>query len=415
MHSKRPHLLRTATWGLLAALPGLVAVDATRADIFILHNEGQVRGELVNRDETPREKYVIKTATGGRVTLAAEQVKEVKRQSAAEVKYDQVRANYPDTVDGQWKLAEWCRENRLSKQRKTHLERIIELEPNHAEARHALGYSQIQGRWTTQDELMKENGYVRYAGKWMLPQEVEILEQQRKETLAQKDWGTKLKRWSTWLNTEKAAQAEENIKAIDDPFAAKALARHLENDTRHDVRLMYVEALGRINAGAGMDALVNASLHDADEEIRLAALEQVVGRQYKPAVGKYVQALKHKDNTIVNRAGSCLAQMRDPAAIGPLIDALVTTHTFHIQKGQPGQTSATFGTGPNGGGGGFSFGGGGVEVQKHKIENRAVLFALTSMVPDVNFNYDVRAWKYWFAAQRKPTTLDARRDEGKPN
>ncbi len=395
----------------LAAL-AVVLASTSRADIFILHNEGQVRGELVNRDESPREKYVIKTASGGRVTLEAAQVKEVKRQSSAETRYDQLRAKVPDTVEGQWKLAEWCRENRLSKHRKTHLERIIELDPNHADARHALGYSQVQGRWTTQDELMKENGYVRYAGKWMLPQEVEILEQTRKEALAQKDWGAKLKRWSGWLNTDKAAQAEENIKAIDDPFAAKALARQLENDTRRNVRLMYVEALGRINAGAGLDALVTASLHDADEEIRIAALDQIVTRQYKPAVAKYVQALKHKDNGIVNRAAACLAQLKDPASVGPLIDALVTTHTFHIQKGQPGQTSATFGTGPGGGGGGFSFGGGGVEVQKQKIENRAVLQALTSMTSPTNFEFDVRAWKYWFAAQKKPQTLDARRDDG---
>jgi hypothetical protein len=28
-----------------------------------------------------------------------------------------------------------------------------------------------------------------------------------------------------------------------------------------------------------------------------------------------------------------------------------------------------------------------------------------------SFNYDVRAWKYWYAAQKKPATLDARRDE----
>lgn len=403
-----------SAWKLSTAATALALLaPAARADIFILHNDGQVRGELVNRDENPREKYVIKTSSGGRVTLEAEQVKSVKRQTAAEVKYDQVRLNYADTVDGQWKLAEWCRENKLSKHRRTHLERIIELEPNHAQARHALGYSQVQGRWTTQDDLMKENGYVRYAGKWVLPQEVEILEQQRKETLAQKDWGTKLKRWSNWLNTDKADLAIESIKAIDDPYAAKALARHLDNDPRRDARLMYVEALGRINAPPGLDALVNVSLNDGDEEIRVAALEQVVTRQYKPAVGKYVQALKNKDNTVVNRAAACLHQMKDPAAIGPLIDALVTTHTFHIQKGQPGQTSATFGTGANGGGGGgFSFGGGGVEVQKQKIENRSVLFALTSLAPNVNFNYDVRAWKYWYAAQRKPQTLDARRDEG---
>lgn len=408
MHRRYP------VWKLSAAAAALALLaPAGWADIFVLHNDGQVRGELVNRHENPRHSYIIKTATGGRVTLQAEQVKEVKRQTAAEMKYDQVRLTYADTIEDQWKLAEWCRENRLSKLRRTHLERIIELDPNHAEARHALGYSQIQGRWTTQDELMKENGYVRYAGKWMLPQEVEILEQQRKETLAQKDWGVKLKRWSGWLNTDKAAQAIENIKAIDDPFAAKALAKHLDNDSRRDVRLMYVEALGRIHAPVGLDALVTVSLHDADEEIRVAALEQIVARQYQPAVGKYVQALKNKDNTIVNRAAAGLAQMKDPSAIGPLIDALVTTHTFHIQKGQPGQTSATFGTGANAGaGGGFSFGGGGVEVQKQKIENRSVLLALTTLAPNVNFDYDVRAWKYWYAAQRKPQSLDARRDEG---
>lgn len=112
-----------------------------------------------------------------------------------------------------------------------------------------------------------------------------------------------------------------------------------------DVRLMYVEALGRINAPPGLDALVNVSLNDGDEEIRAVVLEQIVARQYKPAVGKYVQSLKNKDNTVVNRAAACLHQ-KDPSAIGPLIDALVTTHTFHIQKGQPGQTSATFGTVP---------------------------------------------------------------------
>jgi hypothetical protein len=392
------------------ALVGSLGAVVARADIFVLQGEGQVRGALVNRDQSPRKTYVIETASGGLITLDAAQVKEVKRQSPAEMKYDEIRADFPNTVEGQWKLAEWCRDNRLSKQRKTHLEKIIELDANHADARHALGYSKVQGRWTTQDALMKENGYVRYAGRWMLPQEVDILEHDRKEALAQKDWGTKLKRWHAWLDTDKSAQAIENIKAINDPFAAKALARHLEDDSRREVRTMYVEALGRINAPSGMDTLVHVSLADNDEEIRLACLDQVVSHKYKPAVGKYVQALKSKDNAIVNRAAVCLSQMNDTSAVGPLIDALVTTHTFHIPKGQPGQTSATFGTGQNSGSGGFSFGGSNVEIVKQKMENRAVLQALVELTGGVSFNYDVKAWKYWFVAQKKPQTLDARRD-----
>jgi hypothetical protein len=394
----------------LLATAAALAAQICQADIFLLHNDGQVRGELVNPSQSPRTTYVIKTTSGGQVTLDAAQVKEVKRQTPAEVQYDRVRADYPDSVEGQWKLAEWCRQNRLPKQRKVHLERIIELDGNHADARHALGYSQIQGRWVTQDALMKENGYVRYAGKWMLPQEVEILEHDRKETLAQKEWGAKLKRWHGWLDTDKSQQAETNIKAIDDPFAARALARHLEKDQRRNVRMLYLEALGRINAPAGLDTLVNVSLFDGDEEIRLACLDQVVSHQYKPAVGKYVQALKSKDNVVVNRAAVCLGQMKNTSAVGPLIDALVTTHTFQIPKGQPGGTSATFGTGQNSGSGGFSFGGSGFETVKQRLENRAVLQALVDLTGGVSFNYDVKGWKYWYIAQKKPQSLDARRD-----
>ena len=132
--------------------------------MFNLHDGGQIRGELVNRDESPRKSYVIKTASGGRVTLEAEQVKSVHRQNAAEMQYDRIRSSYPDTLDGQWKLAEWCRENRLPTQRKVHLERIIELDPDHVKARHALGYANVQGRWARQETLMTENGYVQLQG-----------------------------------------------------------------------------------------------------------------------------------------------------------------------------------------------------------------------------------------------------------
>lgn len=390
----------TATWA-----------GSARADIFLLQGAGEVRGKLLNPDQSPRKSYVIKTASGGQVTLAADQVKQIRRQTPAEMKYDRYRAVVPDTIDGQWKMAQWCRDNRLSAQRKVHLERIIELDPDHEKARHGLGYSQIGGRWVTQQQLMIENGYVRSKfapGKWVLPQEEALLKQRDKTTKAQLAWNAKLKRWSIWLKGKKSRQAVEHITAIDDPFAVPALAKNLQADSRPGARLLYVAALGRINAAPGMNVLVGASLSDQDEEIRLAALEEVVSRRYKPAVAKYVQALKHKNNTIINRAAIGLGRMEDSIAISPLIDALVTTHSFRIQTGQPGQTTTTFGTGPNSGG--FSMGGSKVQIIKRRFENRAVLQALVDLTGGVSFNYDVRAWKYWYVAQRKPKTLDARRD-----
>ena len=91
---------RLTPFVLLAGFSPAVA----HTDVFLLQNDGQVRGELANRDESPRKTYVIKTAGGGQVTLDAAQVKEVKKQSAAEVKYDQTRttSRTQSTDNGSW-------------------------------------------------------------------------------------------------------------------------------------------------------------------------------------------------------------------------------------------------------------------------------------------------------------------------
>ena len=281
-------------------------------------------------------------------------------------------------------------------------------------ARHALGYSQIGGRWVTQTQVMAESGYIRSKqapGKWILPQEEELLATREKVNRGQLEWNTKLKRWGSWIGTDKSSQAIAGIKAIDDPLAIRGLTKFLEDDQRRDMRLHYVQALGRINVPTSMEVLVGVSLFDRDVEVRLAALDEVVSRGYRASAGRYVQALKNKDNAVVNRAGVALGKLQDQSAVGPLIDALVTNHTYVIKKGDPGQTSATFGNGPSSGGpGGFTFGGSSTETKKIDHENRDVLRALVDMTGGTSFNFDVKAWKYWYVAQRKPSTLDARRD-----
>ncbi len=399
-------------WHLAFACAVLAAGSAAaEAEIFHLQGQGQVRGVLLNPDQSPRTSYVVKTASGGQVTLSAEQVQRVEQQQPAEIKYDRFRADIPDTVKGQWIAAEWCRANRLSKHRDRHLQRIIELDPDHADARRALGYSQVGGRWATQEQVMLESGYVRskYApGKWVLPQEEELLERRDKTKKARLEWRAKLKRWDGWLSGDKAPQAVAAIEAITDPYAVPALENLLDESQRRDVRLLYVGALSRINVPAALDVLVEASLFDKDADIRAASLDELVAHDYKIATVNYIRALKHKDNEIVNRAGAALGRMGDSSAIGPLIDALVTTHTFKVGAGSPGQTAATFGTGANSGQ--FNFGGGGPKSVKRTLENRAVLDSLVSLTDGVSFNYDTKAWKYWYVARRKPSTLDARRD-----
>lgn len=373
----------------------------------MLATGGEIQGELVNKDEIPRQQYVIKTALGGQVTLARAQVVKVVRESPAQAEYEKIRPSYPDTVEGQWELAEWCRAHRLLAARKTHLERIIELSPDHAQARRVLGYSLMEGRWVTQEQIMTERGYRFYKGQWRLPQEIEIMEDKRKAELAEKEWFQKFKRWRAWLDSEKSFKAVEEISSVDDPAALPALADGATSDPNEAVRLLYIEAIARIGTPGAMDVLVGRSLEDRSEEVRLTSLDLLSEHKHPDIVGRYVKALRHKDNIMVNRAALGLARMEDPSAIAPLIDSLITIHKFAITSGSPG-TSSSFGTGASSGGGGISMGQS-TKIVKQQIQNAVVRDALVHLT-GVNYNYDVRTWKNWYAAQKKDGGLNARRD-----
>ncbi len=354
---------------------------------------------------------ICRTAAGGQVTLDKSQVKKVFNTQPDKLQYEKIRPRYPDTVEGQWALAEWCRERRLLTQRETHLKRIIELEPDHAQARRALGYSQIDGRWVTRKQVMIERGYKFYKGRWRTSQEIELMENKRKVESARKEWAQKLKRWRNWLTGERAAQGRANILAIEDPYAVEALTRNLTGDRLPQARLLYIEALAKIGTAEAAKTLATCSLEDPVEEVRLTCLDHLQQERNPDVVAYYVGKLRDKDNRVVNLAAVGLSRMKDPSAVRPLIDALVTTHKYKVNnRGGPGSVTTTFGTGPGGSGapGGLSVGGG-PKIIIRQLANQPVLDALVALSGQ-NFNFDRRAWKCWYASQKRRDTLDARRD-----
>ncbi len=407
--------------GLLLLLIGLQSL--ARADVFLLRSGGRIEGQLQNPDEIPRQVYIIETPVGVQLTLERQAVARVLRQSDDLATYLAKAPSVPDTVDRQWQLAEWCRQHHLGTQRRVHLERVIELDPDHAQARRALGYSLIDGQWHTQDQLMASRGYVRYKGRWVLPQEVEISQRNRKLELAEKEWRVRLKRYTAWLSDpDRAAEARSLIAAIDDPFAIPALRDWIASDPLVEHRQLALETIARFSEAPVVDCLVEVSLSDPDLELRRTALE-LIGRHDKArAVSQYIQHLKSKQNQTVNDAAYALASLGDSAAVGPLIDSLVTSHKFIVQPSNAGQQTATF-VNPNSTGGATNvpnanfFGGnaggitmgGGPKVVSQKFQNRDVLDALIALTRQ-NFEYDIRSWKAWFAAQQKSQSLDARRD-----
>ena len=389
-----------------AASVSTACLSTAYGDELLLSGGGRLTGKVVNADQTPRTNYVVQLASGGTLTLAKDQVRQVIAESAADAEYARLRHEQPDTAAGQWKLAEWCKEQKLTEVRKQHLARILELEPDHREARAALGYTRIQGRWTTTAQHQTAMGKVLYKGEYHYPQAIEIMENRDRADKAKKLWQVNLKRWREQLEGDKGQAAQAAIVAIDDPAAIWALRENMQSEQNEDVRLLYVKALATIGNGDAKVLLAERSLQDPSEEVRLTALDHLDDQPRYSLISLYIQGLRSGDNAIVNRSAVALSRFKDPRSIAPLIEALVTTHKYKVTTGNsnPGGLSATNGSM----GSGLSMGQSTHVITKVE-QNQAVLETLVTLVGGQNFQYDIQAWKLWFAGRKKNNLLDVRR------
>jgi hypothetical protein len=384
--------------------------NIAHGDVFELANGGRVEGRLVESTDHADKNVVVELAGGGRLSIPRSQITRVDAISQEEAEYEKLARTSPDTVEAHWELSEWCRERKLRVEAQQHLTRILELDPNHEQARGLLGFRKKDGQWVTRDEVMDGRGMVMYEGRYVTRQHVELLDRQKEAKVSQADWANNLERMRRWLTgrrQDRAAEALTEIQSIRDPLAAEAVVAMLGREKDPELKRLWMEVASRLDHQASVDALVELSLVDADPEVRHESLEYLVKSGRKGLVRPYIRALKDRDNEIVNRAGAALGQIRDADAIGPLIDALVTKHKFKVTEGNPDQHAYTFSPQT----GGFSFGGGGPQIVTRALRNPDVLGALVTLSGGASFDYDQEQWRRWLAAQAKRQTIDVRRDK----
>jgi len=393
---------------VLALMASSVVV---RAEVIELAGGGRLEGKIVQSVEADEKSGItIELAGGGRVTIPRGQVRGPKAPAAVKVEYEKLARSSPDTVEEHLKLAEWCRQRKLTNEYQRHLERVLELNPDQVEARTALGFRNKDGKWLNREDVMASRGMVTYKGRYITPQQVEILEAQEKTKATQADWKNRidqLRRQKTGRRPEQAAQADAEIRAINDPQAADAVVAALRRENIPELMRMWMEVAARLNSRVAMDALVHLSLTDPDDDVRQFALDLLV-KSGRPGLSTpYVRALKDKENIIVNRAAAALGRIRDRDTIGPLIDALITTHKVKVAEGNADQHAYSFSNDSSA----FSFGGGGPKIVSQAIRNRDALDALIAMSGGTSFDYDQEQWRNWLAAQAKANTVDVRRDQ----
>lgn len=397
----------------------IALATASQGDEFVLVTGARIRGEWLNRRDRSADRHVVQTEHGGQISLSRDQVCKIRRQADAEREYSQIAPAVPDTVESQWKLAEWCRQHKLKQRRKHHLQRIIELDPEHVKARRALGYSEIGGQWVLQADYLRQQGYVRYKGEWQLPQEVELTKKRRELERAKKQWYAKIKRWRSQFDGDDARDAFQKVAAVRDPLAVEAVGRLLKEESDRRVRLLYIDVLCQIEGTASTKALVHQALNHPDEEVFFSCIDGVVPRTTPEVIRQFVNHLKSSDSARVNRAAHALGRLGDQSVIGPLIDALVTVHVQVIPG--DGATKTTFISGPSQATpamvrpgqavmmaprNGFNMSSGGDRVIRRQSRNQEVLKSLVKLT-GVSFSFDQQAWRNWQTLHQREQRADS--------
>ena len=401
-----------------------------RADVISLKNGGEIRGLIQKNTRTPSSNgsdVIVKTLGGSLITVAKSEIESIRRRRLILEEYESRRRKAPDTVDGQWKLARWCRKQRLTLERRTHLKRIVELNPQHEQARRSLGHQKYDGVWMSREEYMKSQGQVLYRGRYVFPQELEQIKLDRLAKEGKREWHKKIKLWHTWITgdrTKQQKQALQELSAITDSLAIPALSKRFRDEPQPALRELYISILGRMQSVESLQALLYQAIFDSQPNLREVAVAAVPEDQTNAAIRALVRGLKSELNLVVGRSATALALLGNDQVVPQLIDALVTTHRYRVVV--PDNGANTIGFAANGGQAPLTSGlPPDVELQlmtgqlpygavvippndpgaqmrkktqiiKRTQKNGAVLEALKSLT-DEDFSYNRSKWRLWWA------------------
>lgn len=130
---------------LLAVFAGGVS-----ADTVVKRNGQKVEGEIIEQDA---DKVVVKTKFGP-IEIARSDISEIMSgKTSAQIFKDRWESIDQDDTVALAELAEWCGDNRLSRESKKVYRRIVDVDPDHEVARRALGYVMNEGEWVSKSDL----------------------------------------------------------------------------------------------------------------------------------------------------------------------------------------------------------------------------------------------------------------------
>lgn len=308
-----------------------LGVAPAPADILHLKTGGTVDGEIVTSDS---EKYVVRT-TVGMVTLPVAAVESVEKAESPFQEYERRRATCGDSPSAHTELAQWCGDLGLVQERRHHLNRAIELDPDYDPARRELGFVRAGWMWVDarpvrnppRKEKPTTNSSASDGPNGNSPTPIDPPDRDNEKVVAaiQSHWRQRFRAIRTaYLDSVQegaARRGRSQILEIRDPLAILPMARVLGSGNRFTRRVL-VEALCGFSEDEATLNLTVIALLDPDESIRRMALAELVKRNDPRVAAQFRKALSSDNDEILRRAAVGLGLLRDVAAVSELIPEL---------------------------------------------------------------------------------------------
>lgn len=158
---------------VLVILFVVAACSLALGDIVHLNTGGRVIGKIIER--TP-DGLVVSTPGGMIVKIPTDDIDEIEEGSVEEIYEQQSKEIADDDADAHYKLGLWCKDVGLRAEAKREFEKVIALEPENEDARWQLGYQKIGGKWVSEDEIMRQKGFVKHEGAWVTKEDYEKIQ-----------------------------------------------------------------------------------------------------------------------------------------------------------------------------------------------------------------------------------------------
>ncbi|HEU4339552.1 MAG TPA: hypothetical protein VFS19_05750 [Planctomycetota bacterium] len=167
----------------LAAALALILASPAWADEVLLRNGHKVVG--IQTEE--KDRIIVETGYGT-VSFPREEVVSVTKGDTLLHAWPGRFAEIEKSTNASdfTKLAAWARESGMPRYVNSLMRRALELDPENADARAALGYVKHEGKWLTVAEHRKAQGDVQEGGKWVNALEKALAERRKLELESRK-------------------------------------------------------------------------------------------------------------------------------------------------------------------------------------------------------------------------------------